>query len=148
MKVKKYGVDKMILDSCKRGFKKGLITLWKLTKIIVPVYFFVTFLEVSGILGIISKWFGPVMGLLGLPGEASIVLVLGNCINLIAAIGAIASLSLSIKQITILAVMLSFSHNLFVESAVAKKTGVSLLMVILLRLFLAILSGFILNIVL
>ena len=37
----------MILDSCKRGFKKGLITLWKLTKIIVPVYFFVTFLEVE-----------------------------------------------------------------------------------------------------
>lgn len=138
----------MVLNSIKRGLKKGFLTLWKLTKVIVPVYFFVTFLKLSGILDIISKWFGPVMGLLGLPGEASIVLVLGNCINLFAGIGAIISLSLNIKQITILAVMLSFSHNLFVESAVAKKTGISLAMVVLLRLSLAVLSGLILNIVL
>ena len=138
----------MILESGKRGLKKGIFTLWRLTKIIVPVYFFVTFLRLSGILNIISIWFGPVMGILGLPGEASIVLVLGNCINLIAAIGAMASLSLTVKQATILAVMLSFSHNLFVESAVAKRTGVSLLMVILIRLSLAIISGFVVNIVL
>src|SRR5690606_37667059 len=102
----------MILESGKRGFKKGLITLWRLTKIIVPVYFFVTFLKMSGILDTISIWFEPSMKLLGLPGEASLVLVLGNCLNLYAGIGAIAFFSLSIKQITILAVMLSFSHSL------------------------------------
>lgn len=138
----------MIVDSGKRGFKKGLITLWRLTKIVVPVYFFVTFLKMTPILDMVSVWFEPAMKLIGLPGEASLVLVLGNCINLYAGIGAIASLTLSIKQITILAVMLSFSHSLFLETAVAKKTGVSILVVLAIRLGLAIASGLILNIVL
>lgn len=135
-------------ESVKIGFKKGLLTLWKLTKIVVPVYFFVTFLKMTPILDQISDWFEPLMRVIGLPGEASLVLVLGNAINLYAGIGAITSLSLTVKQITILAVMLTFSHALFLESAVAKRTGVSLAMVVFSRLTLAALSGFILNIVL
>lgn len=138
----------MILQSSKQGFKKGLNTLWYLTKIIVPVYFFVTFLKMTQILDVISAWFEPSMRLLGLPGEASVVLVLGNVVNLYAGIGAIKSLSLDVKQITILAVMLSFSHSLFLETTVAKKTGVSLLFVVSIRLLLALVSGLILNIIL
>lgn len=138
----------MYVSSAKNGFMKGLTTLWSLTKIVVPVYFFVTFLKMTPILDIISNWVAPAMNLIGLPGEASIVLVLGNFINLYAAIGAITSLSLTIKQITILAVMLSFSHSLFLESAVCKKTGVSLFMVISIRVGLAIFFGIALNIIL
>lgn len=138
----------MYIDSGKRGFKKGLITLWTLTKIVVPVYFFVTFLRMTPLLDIISTWAEPGMRLIGLPGEASLVLVLGNFINLYAGIGAIASLTLNVKQITILAVMLSFSHTLFLESAVAKKTGISLFVVVSIRILLALASGLVLNIVL
>ena len=116
----------MSMDSTIRGFRKGLTTLWRLTKIVVPVYFFVTFLKMTPMLDMISRWFEPAMRLIGLPGEASLVLVLGNSINLYAGIGVITSLTLNIKQITILAVMLSFSHSLFLETAVAKRTGVSL----------------------
>ncbi len=135
-------------ESIKNGFRKGLLTLWKLTKIVVPVYFLITFLKMTSILDIISSWFEPTMSLVGLPGEASIVLVLGNFVNLYAALGAISSLSLTVKQITILAVMLSFSHSLLMESAVAKKTGVSLFIVLSIRIILAIISGLILNIIL
>lgn len=142
------GADNVLVDSGKKGFKKGLITLWKLTKIVVPVYFFVTFLKMSHVLDTISIWFEPAMQIIGLPGEASVVLVLGNFINLYASIGAIASMTLTIKQITILSVMLSFSHSLFLESAVAKRTGVSIILVVFIRLALAVVSGIILNIVL
>lgn len=138
----------MIMDSTKRGFMKGLITLWRLTKIVVPVYFFVTFLKMTPLLGMISSWFQPAMRLVGLPGEASLALVLGNFINLYAGIGVITSLNLDIKQITILAVMLSFSHSLLLESAVAKRTGVSLFVVVLIRIVLAITSGIALNMIL
>lgn len=134
--------------SIKIGFKKGLVTLWRLTKVIVPVYFFVTFLKMTPILDQLSNLFEPLMKLIGLPGEASLVLVLGNIINLYAGIGAITSLSLTVKQITILAVMLSFSHGLFLESAVAKRTGVSLFMVVFIRITLAVVSGVFLNIIL
>ena len=137
----------MYINSAKNGFMRGLTTLWSLTKIVVPVYFFVTFLKMTPILDHISNWVAPAMNLIGLPGEASVVLVLGNFINLYAAIGAITSLSLTIKQITILAVMLSFSHSLFLESAVCKKTGVSLLLVVSIRLGLALVSGLVLNII-
>ena len=130
------------------GFKNGLNTLWVLTKIMVPVYFFVTFLKYTSILGKMSDLCGPLMKLVGLPGEAAITLVLGNFVNLIAAIGAIATLSLNTKQITIIAVMLSFSHSLFLETAVAKKTGMSVMLVVTIRVTLSILSGVILNIVL
>lgn len=138
----------MYINSIKKGFGKGLITLWSLAKIVVPVYFFITFLKMTPMLDIISNWLTPAMGLIGLPGEASIVLVLGNFINLYAAIGAITSLSLTVKQITILSVMLSFSHSLFLESAVCKKTGVSLLMVVSIRIGLAVIFGLILSIIL
>lgn len=138
----------MIIESGKKGFIKGLKTLWRLTKIVVPVYFLVTFLKMTPVLGIISTWFEPIMKILGLPGEASIALVIGNSINLYAGIGAMTGLNLTIKQATIVAVMLSFSHSLFLETAVAKKTGLNVPFVLIFRIGLAIISGIILNIVL
>ena len=138
----------MYRESVFNGFKKGITTLWTLAKIVVPVYFFVTFLRYTPLLNIISGFFEPGMKLLGLPGEAALPLVLGNFINLYAGIGAMASLTLTTKQATILAIMLSFSHSLFLESAVVKKAGVSLALVILIRVILALVSGFIFNLIL
>ncbi len=138
----------MYRDSIVKGFKKGLNTTWELVKIVIPVYFFVTFLKYTPILNWISNIFAPVMSILGLPGEASIVLVIGNMINLYAGVGAIAGLTLTKKQITILAVMLSFSHSLFLETTVAKKTGVKVSVVLAIRIGLAVLFGIILNLVL
>lgn len=85
------------------------------------------------------------MGIFGLPGEAALVLVLGNFVNLYAAIGAIVSLSLSLKEITVLAIMLSFCHSLPVETALAKKIGLSAVNVIAVRVGLAVLSGIAFN---
>ncbi|MCF6462615.1 nucleoside recognition domain-containing protein [Clostridium sp. Cult1] len=138
----------MYKESIFNGFKKGMGTIWKLTKIVVPVYFFVTFLGYTPILSKISDFFEPVMKIVGLPGEASLPLVLGNFINLFAGLGAMASLSLTPKQATILAIMLSFSHGLFLETAVAKKVGVSTIVAVLTRVILALLSGIVFNIIL
>lgn len=138
----------MYKESLLRGLNKGIRTTWELTKIVVPVYFFVTFLKYTPVLSWISNFFAPVMRIVGLPGEASLALVLGNMINLYAGIGVIASLNLTIKQITILAIMLSFSHSLFLETAVAKKTGVNVALILLIRISLAIIFGILFNIIL
>ncbi len=130
------------------GFKNGLNITWILAKTIIPVYFFVNFLSYIGVLEWISNVFIPVMNIFGLPGKAAIVIVLGNVLNLYAAIGAIASISLSVKQITIIAIMLSFSHSLFVETAVAKRAGISGLLIVFIRISLAIISGIVFNLVL
>ncbi len=138
----------MYKGSAINGFKKGITTLWNLSKIVVPVYFLVTFLTYTGILNVISDICEPVMNIFGLPGEASLPLVLGNCINLFAGLGAMASIALTSKQVTILAIMLSFSHSLFLESAVVKKVGISIGLTVLIRIGLALVSGIVFNLVL
>lgn len=129
----------------RNGVIKGLGTLWTLTKMIVPVYFFITALKYTPILDWISQGFTPFMSFLGLPGEAAIVLVLGGVLNIYAAIGAMASLSLTTPQITVLAVMISFAHNLFVETAVTKGVGVSIRLIAGFRILLALVGGLLVN---
>lgn len=144
----KDGHDLVTLDTLKRGFINGIKTLWILSKVLIPVYLIVTFIRLTPIIGWISIIFKPLMFLFGLPGEAAIVLVLGNTLNLYAALGAIASLTLTVKQITILAVMLAFSHSMIVETAIFKKLKVPALKIVSLRVGLSLVSGLFLNIIL
>lgn len=130
-----------MLDSIKIGFKKGIETTWMLGKVIIPVYIFVTFLKHTPVLDWIAYVFKPLMGLFHLPGEAAIVLVLGNALNLYAAVGAIKAITLTPIQITTLGIMLSFSHSLFVETAVVKKLDVNIGKVIALRVGLGLVAG-------
>ena len=138
----------LTLDTFKRGFVNGLKTLWILSKVLVPVYLIVTLIRMTPLLDWISVVFEPIMFIFGLPGEAAIVIVLGNALNLYAALGAIASLTLTVKQITILAVMLAFSHSLIVETAIFKRLKVSPVKIVSLRVGLSLLSGVFLNLIL
>lgn len=136
------------LDTVKRGFYSGIDITWQLTRIVVPVYFVVTFVKYTPLMGFVTSLFSPIMGLFGLPGNTAIVLVLGNFVNLHAAIGAMMPLGLTARESVILAAMLSFCHSLPVETALAKKVGLPASNVILVRVGLAVLSGIILNIIL
>ncbi len=129
----------------KRGLLVGLQTTWTLGKIIFPITLIVTILGHTPVLDWIAFILAPIMGWIGLPGEAAIPLVLGNVLNLYAGIGAILTMDLTVKEVFILAVMLSFSHNLFIESAVAAKVGIRMSVVLLVRVGLAILSGFLIH---
>jgi hypothetical protein len=133
------------MATLKRGFHKGIMTALDMGKILVPIYILVSLLKETPVIPVISGALTPLMGLFGLPGEASIAIVLGNVINMYGALGAMASLDLTAKQITIIAVMLSFSHSLIVESTIMKKVGVSVLMIIVIRVGLSVTSGIILN---
>lgn len=129
-----------------RGVKKGLETTIKIGKILVPVYFIVTFIKYTPLINYIALVFKPVMHLVGLPGQAALPFVIGNAINLYAGIGAILALTLNAKEITIISVMLCFSHSLFLETAVCKKIGVSATFMIIVRQILAFVAGILLNI--
>lgn len=128
-----------------RGAAKGLRTSWDLIKVIAPAYLVVTAISHTPLLDWGTRLFTPLMGLFGLRGEAAVVLVLGNLTGIYAALGAIASLSFSPKEVTIMAVMLSFSHSLPVETAVTKRLGVSYWGVLTYRLGLAAAAGIVLN---
>lgn len=124
-----------------RGWQTGLRTTWILGKVIVPITLIVSLLKHTPVIEWIVHLFAPLMGLVGLPGEAAIVLALGFILNLYAAIGAMFSLALTSPEILILCVMLSFCHNLFVETAVAKRLGLNALIVVGVRMGMAFLGG-------
>ena len=136
------------IDTLKRGIKSGLDTLLILAKIIIPVNIFVSILKYVGMVNILAEFFKPLMKIFGLPGEAAIVLAFGNIVNIYAAIGAITTITLTAKQVTIIAIMLSFSHSLFIETAVSKRIGVSSLLIVGIRMILAVLSGIFVNFIL
>jgi hypothetical protein len=133
------------LGSLKRGLLVGLQTTWTLGKIIFPITLLVTIIGHTPLLDWLARILSPIMSLIGLSGEAAIPLVLGNVLNLYAAIGAILTLDLSVKEVFILAVMLSFSHNLLVESAVATKVGIRMSVVLAVRIGLALFSAAAIN---
>lgn len=136
-----------MLHSVKEGLKVGLKTTWTLGKIIFPVTLIVALLQHTPILPWVIDLIAPLMSIFGLSGDAAIPLVLGNFLNVYAGIGAILTLELTVKEVFILAVMLSFSHNLLIESSVAIKVGVKLWIVLAVRIGLAVISGIIINLV-
>ncbi|HSI66688.1 MAG TPA: nucleoside recognition domain-containing protein [Planococcus sp. (in: firmicutes)] len=133
------------MSTLKNGLKAGLKTSWALGKIIFPITLIVTMLQFTPVLPFIINLVAPLMSLFGLSGEAAIPLVLGNALNLYAGIAGILSLELTVKEVFILAVMLSFSHNIFIETGVALKVGVKLWVVLVVRFGLAALSGILIN---
>jgi hypothetical protein len=124
-----------------RGFKSGLSLAWTLGKIIFPITLIITILSYTPFFPMLISWFEPLMQLIGLPGEAAIPIVLGNFSNLYAGIAAIVSFDFTVKEVFIMAMMLSFSHNLFIESTVAAKVGVRFWVIMGVRIGLAVLSA-------
>lgn len=131
----------------KRGLKQGLQTTWTLGKVIFPISLIVTILQYTPVLPWIIDKISPLMELIGLSGEAAVPIVLGNALNLYAGIGAIISFDFTVKEVFIMAIMLSFSHNLFIESAVASKVGIKWWIIVGVRVGLALVAATIINFV-
>ena len=129
----------------REGLRSGLRTTWELGKIIFPVTFAVSVLQYTALYDALLSGLTPVMALIGLPNEAAVPLVLGNLLNLYAAIGAILTMELTVKQVFILALMLSFSHSLPVEAAVCRRIGVGVGLVVGFRVALAVVAAFVVN---
>jgi hypothetical protein len=129
-----------------KGFQDGISTTWLLTKIIVPVYFFITFLKYTAVLDYIAKLFEPIMSIVGLPGEAALPIVLANVINIYPAIPAITALNFSTAEITIISVIILLCHSLPMELTLAKKAGANPIKIFALRSGSALTAGVILNI--
>ncbi|MDD4515098.1 nucleoside recognition domain-containing protein [Massilibacteroides sp.] len=126
--------------------KAGKTCLW-LFKIILPISLLVRLLQYSGFLGIISEFFYPVFSFVGLPGETAIVFITSLFTPLYAPVALITSMSLGLREATILALMCLLSHNLIVESSIQAKTGSSFWGITTLRILMSFVIAFTLNLV-
>lgn len=133
------------LSTIKKGFSNGLETVWELTKVMVPFYITVTILAETPAMKLLDNLAQPIMALVGLPGEAATAIVVGNVLNIYAAIGTMGALALNTKETTIIALMILISHNLFIETAVSKKTGIRVTSLVFIRIIGAFLAGMLLS---
>lgn len=133
------------MGTLKKGLLVGLQTSWKMGKIIFPISFILMIIQETQLMDWFVNLLQPLMRFIGLQGDAALVLVLGNVLNLYAAIGAMLPMDLTMKEALILSVMLSFSHNLFVETSVATAVGIRASFVLVVRIGFAISSALCLN---
>jgi len=141
-------VYKRLFNSSTSAIPKAGKTIWWLLKIILPISLIVSFLQYWGIVSLIASFLSPALSFIGLPGESAVVFITSIFLPLYAPIAIITTLPLDLREITILALMCLISHNLFVETAVQKKTGSSALIMFFLRLSTSLIGAFILNLLL
>ncbi|MBO5728916.1 MAG: nucleoside recognition protein [Paludibacteraceae bacterium] len=121
--------------------------LW-IIRIIIPVSFVVTLLDFYGIIEWISIYTASLFRLIGLQGNAAIVYFSSLFLPLYAPIAIIATLPLSLREITILALMCLITHNLPIECAVQRRSGTPFWQTLVIRLTFSILGGILLNLIL
>ena len=121
--------------------------LW-IIRIIIPVSFIVTLLDFYGVIEWISTYTAPLFQLIGLQGNAAIVYFSSLFLPLYAPIAIIATLPLTLREITILALMCLITHNLPIECAVQRRSGTPFWQTLVIRLTFSILGGILLNLIL
>jgi spore maturation protein SpmB len=137
-----------IVSAVRAGLPGAFHAIWFLLRVVVPVSLAVALFDWLGILLWISKLMSPVMALIGLPGEASLVFISSIFLNIYSAIAVASSMPLDSRAVTILAIMCLTAHNLVVETAVMKKTGSSGAKMIVLRIGWAFAAAFAFNLLL
>jgi len=137
-----------LFNSTKTALPKAGKTIRWLLKIILPVSLIVSFLQYWGIIAQIATLLSPAFSIIGLPGESAVVFISSIFLPLYGPIAIISTLSLQIREITILAIMCLISHNLIVETAIQKKTGSSAISIFLVRIITSFAAAYILNMIL
>ena len=134
-----------ILSCVRSATPSALKTIWWLTKIMIGVSFAIMLLQYFGVIEWISELLTPVFSSFGLPGEAALAYVSGYFVNCYTAMAVMSTLELSMREATILAVMVLCSHNMIVETTVQAKTGSSAFRIVVIRTLSAFVLAFVLN---
>ncbi len=141
-------MNQKIRESFQLAWKPALQSAWWLLKIMIPVSIGVTALQYLGVIQWLSGYLEPLFRLIGLRGEAALVLVTSAFLNLYSALAVIQSIPFTAKEVTILALMCLIAHNMVVETAVQRKTGSSARRMVMIRLGSALFAAICLNILL
>ncbi|OPZ03626.1 MAG: Nucleoside recognition [Alphaproteobacteria bacterium ADurb.BinA305] len=124
----------LIREAVRAGAVKGWDGFVWMMKIVVPVSLLTTLLDRSGWLARIDFLLQPAMGLLSLPPEAALPLLIGMLANIYGGIAAMVVLPLSLAQMTLVAIFLLTAHNLIQEGIIQAKSGLHPLKATLFRI--------------
>ncbi len=135
-----------------RCLRSALPSTWKsaswLMKLMIPITLAVTLLQHFGILQWIAAYLNPVFTYFGLPGSSAVIFISGAAAGTYAGIAAMMTIHLTLRQATILGIMIALCHALPMECAVNRKTGSSFWKMAVIRITMAFVCAFILNLLL
>jgi hypothetical protein len=134
-------LTRAVRDGAARGLRTGA---W-LVALMVPISFIVAAMRHAGLLESLARVLTPVMGWLALPPEAALPLIAGGLVSCYTGIAAMAALTLTARQVTILALMILISHNLPVELGVQQRAGSSWPRLLALRIGCSLVGGLVLG---
>jgi hypothetical protein len=124
-----------------KAFKTAI---WLLS-LMLPISLGVTILQYFGVISWAAGLLNPLFHYLGLSGQCAFVFLTSIFLNIYSAIAVISSLPLTIREITILALMCLISHNMIIETIIQGKTGSSKVKMVFIRLISSIISALLLN---
>ena len=134
----------IIKDSLRPAVKT---TSW-LLKIMIPISLAVCLLQYYGVIAWCAQWLNPLFCHIGLPGASSIAFLTGATVTTYAALAVMMTMELTLRQATIIAIMVLICHALPLECTVVKKVGSHPIRMGLLRIAGALLAAMYLNLVL
>ncbi len=137
-----------LLKCAGSALPQGTKTAIWLLKITIPVSFVVFLLDYSGWINILAAAVAPALRLIGLSGEATVILLTSFFTNVYSAIAVMTTLGTGYREGTIVAVMCLISHSFIVETAIQRKTGSNAIRMVMTRLTASIFAALLLNFVL
>ena len=141
-----------LLDMFMQSLRSALLPTWKsaswLLQLMIPISLAVTLLQHWGVLAWIAGYLNPLFSMLGLPGESAVLFISGAAAGTYAGVAAMMSVHLTLRQATIVGIMILICHALPMECTVNHKTGSNFLRMGLIRIFMAFVAAMFLNLVL
>jgi len=138
-------IERKFVRSAKTGFRRGAGVFLQLSGIMIPVYVLVAGLKQTALFDYLGGLFQPLMRYFGLPGEAALAIVTGTVVNLYAAAAVAVDLHMSVRQVTVMALILGISHSQVMETAIVGKMHGRPIIVTTLRIVFSLIGGLILN---
>lgn len=120
------------------------ICLW-LLKVMLPISLAVRVLQYVGVIDWLAGYLSPVFSYIGLSGDSAFVFLTSIFLPLYPTIAVMTTLTLTLREATILAVMCLVSHNLPVECSVAHKTGSRFGEIVAFRIAMSFVAAVVLN---
>ena len=130
----------LLKEAVKTGLKKGISAFIWMLKILIPISFFTLLLDYSGVLRHCDALLSPLMGVLSLPSEAALPLIVGMLTGIYGAVAAMSVLPLTPDQMTLIAIFLLIAHGLIQESIVQGQSGMSPVKAGIFRLIVAVIT--------
>lgn len=141
-------LQKKLLYSLKAAWPTTLKSAKWLLKLMIPISLAVALLQHFGIIAWIAQYLNPVFQYMGLPGASAVIFITGATAGTYAGVAAMMSIPLTLRQATIICLMIALCHALPMECAVCKKTGSSFFKMGIIRIIMAFMCAYYLNIVL